>query len=129
MSSKTNDDLDRMIDEALNAEERELLSVIGDEPGYFKQVFGLFGGPLGWITWLMMIIQSIMFIAAVWMAVHFFNAADTLEALHWGLPSAVLLIMSGMMKLITAWPSLQANRVIREVKRLELQLARGRQEN
>ena len=126
MSSKTNDDLDRMIDEALNAEERELLSVIGEEPGYFKQVFGLFGGPLGWITWLMMIVQGIMFIAAVWMAVHFFNATDTLEALKWGLPSAVLLIMSGMMKLITAWPSLQANRVIREVKRLELHLARGR---
>lgn len=125
MSTNTADDLDRMIDEALDNEERELLRSIGEEPGYFKQVFGLFGGPLGWVTWLMMIVQGVMFVAAVWMAVQFFSATETLEALRWGLPSAVLLIMSAMMKLITAWPSLQANRVIREVKRLELQIARG----
>ena len=127
MTSKANADLDRMIDEALNAEERELLSAIGEEPGYFTQAFDLFRGQLGWITWLMMIIQGIMFVVAVWMAIRFFNATDTLEALRWGLPSAVLVLMSGMMKLITAWPSLQANRVIREVKRLELQMARRKE--
>lgn len=112
-----------MIDAALDEEERKLLHDIGDEPGYFAQAFGLFGGKLGWVTWLMMATQILMFAAAVYLAVRFFNAQDTLEALKWGLPSAVLLIQALLIKL-TLWPSLQANRVIREVKRLELQLAR-----
>lgn len=119
------DNLDEMIDEALDAEERDLLHRLGDEPGYFAQAFGLFGGKLGWVTWLMMTIQILMFAASVYLAVHFFNAQDTLVALKWGLPSAVLLISALLIKL-TLWPSLQANRVIREVKRLELQLARTR---
>ncbi len=120
------DKLDAMIDEALDAEERELLSSIGEEPGYFTQVFGLFGGQLGWVTWLLMAVQTVLFVVSIWMAVEFFHADDALTALRWGLPSAVLLIMSGMIKFLL-WPSLQANRVIREVKRLELQIARGRQ--
>lgn len=121
------DNLDEMIDAALNEEERELLNQLGDEPGYFAQAFGLFGGKLGWVTWLMMTAQIFMFAAAVYLAVRFFNAQDTLEALKWGLPSAVLLIQALLIKL-TLWPSLQANRVIREVKRLELQIARANSE-
>ncbi|WP_379547860.1 DUF6768 family protein [Qipengyuania sp. DSG2-2] len=118
------DKLDEMIDAALNAEERELLHQLGDEPGYFTQAFGLFGGKLGWVTWLMMTAQILMFAAAVYLAVRFFQAEEPLEALKWGLPSAVLLIQALLIKL-TLWPSLQANRVIREVKRLELQIARS----
>lgn len=120
-------DLDTMIDEALNAEERDLLNAIGEEPGYFTQVFSLFGGRLGWINWLLMVVQTLMFIASIYAIFQFFGATDTLEALHWGLPAAVLLILSAQIKFLM-WPSLQANRVIREVKRLELQVARGRQE-
>ena len=117
------DPLDTMIDEALNSEERELLSAIGKEPNYITQVGGLFSGQLGWISWLLMVAQTLMFIAAVYAAVQFFNASEALEALRWGLPSATLLILSAQMKFLM-WPSLQANRVIREVKRLELQVAR-----
>ena len=46
MTHKTADDLDRMIDEALDAEERALLAQIGEEPGYFTQVWGLFANTL-----------------------------------------------------------------------------------
>ncbi len=124
--TNTTDDLDRMIDEALDAEERALLSQIGEEPGYFSQVWGLFGGQLGWVTWLLMIVQTAMFIASVYAAIRFFNATDTLTALHWGLPSVALLLMSAMTKFLL-WPSMQTNRVLRELKRLELQVARGSQ--
>ncbi len=125
MTNTTADDLDRMIDEALDAEERDLLKQIGEEPGYFSQVWGLFGGQLGWVTWLLMIVQTIMFIASVYAAVQFFNATDTLTALHWGLPSVALLLMSAMTKFLL-WPSMQTNRVLRELKRVELQIARNR---
>lgn len=118
------DPIDAMIDEALDAEERELLRQIGEEPGYFRQIFGLFDGRLGWVSWLIMFWQTVMFIASVYAAVQFFNASDTLEALRWGLPAGVLLILAAMLKL-TLWPSLQANRVLRELKRVELQIARA----
>lgn len=116
------DNLDTMIDEALDAEERALLHAIGAEPGYFSQVWSLFGGQLGWVTWLLVVVQGLMFVAAVYAAVQFFRANDVLEALQWGLPSATLLIVATVTKM-TLWPSLQANRVIREVKLLQLQLA------
>jgi hypothetical protein len=45
-------------------------------------------------------------------------------ALRWGLSASTLMIVSAILKIATLWPSLQANRVLREVKRLELQLAR-----
>ncbi len=117
-------DLDQMIDEALDAEERELLRSIGEEPGYFRQMFGVFGGRLGFVHVLLMVVQAAAFIGGVWAAWYFFAAGDALSALHWGLPAAVLLLMSLMIKL-SMWPTIQTNRVLRELKRIELQLARA----
>jgi len=127
MSTDTMSDLDRMIDEALDTEERELMRQIGEEPNYVTQAFGIFSGRLGWVHTVMMVAQTVLFIAGVWYAWQFFTATDTLEAIRAGFPAAVLIIMSGMMKL-SLWPSIQTNRVLREMKRLELQIARGRQE-
>ena len=118
------DDIDRLIDEALGNEERELLRQIGEEPGYFRQIWGLFDGKLAWVSWTILFWQTVMFIAAIYGTVQFFRAEDVLEALRWGLPSGILLIMAGMLKL-TLWPSLQTNRVLRELKRVELQIARS----
>lgn len=115
-------ELDQMIDEALDAEERELLRSIGEEPGYFRQIFGIFGGRLGIVHVLLMIVQGAAFIAGAWAAWRFFNTGDTLTAMHWGLPAAVLLLMSLMIKL-SMWPTIQTNRVMRELKRIELQIA------
>ncbi|MBC1184009.1 hypothetical protein HF680_15305 [Brevundimonas sp. WCHBH090558] len=60
-----------------------------------------------------------MFIAGLWAGWQFFQAQDTLAALHWGLPSAVLLVMSLMIKL-ALWPVMQTNRLLVALKRLEL---------
>lgn len=117
-------DLDEMIDEALDAEERALLRSIGEEPGFFAQAFGLFGGSIGWVNALMVVIQGLLFIAGVVAAWNFFEAEDALHAIRWGLPAAVLLLTSLIIKM-SMWPTLQSNRVIREIKRLELQVARA----
>ena len=117
-------DLDQMIDEALGQEERDLLRSIGAEPGFFAQAFGLFGGSAGWVNALLMVVQGAMFIAGVWAAINFFQAGDALTALRWGLPASVLLLTALIIKM-SLWPTLQTNRVIRELKRLELQVARS----
>ena len=116
--------LDSMIDEALSAEERELLRSIGEEPGFFGQALGLFGGRTGWVTGVMVAVQSVLFIGGVWAAFGFFQAQDALGALRWGLPAATLMLMSLIIKM-SMWPTLETNRVIRELKRVELQIARS----
>ena len=114
--------LDDIIDEALHAEERDLLRQIGEEPSFFHQTLGLFHGRTGWVSVLLLVVQGIAFIGGAWAAWHFFAANDVLSALRWGLPSAVLLLMSLTIKM-AMWPTLEANRLMRELKRIELQIA------
>jgi hypothetical protein len=116
--------LDDMIDEALDAEERELLRRIGEEPGFFTQALGMFGGPTGWVNAVMMAAQAFLFLGGAWAAWHFFHAADPVAQLRWGFPSAVLLIVATIMKMALL-PRMESNRLMRELKLIELQLARG----
>ncbi len=114
--------IDQTLDEALRAEERELLQRIGEEPGYFSQLGSVFGGRIGWVSGVLMAAQTGLFIAGAWAAWNFFQAGDALTALQWGLPAAVLVLMSLIIKL-SLWPVLHTNRVLRELKRLEVIIA------
>ena len=120
-------DIDNLIEEALGKEERELLARIGEEPGFFGMAFGLFSGRLGWVNMVMVAAQALTFVAGAYAAWMFFEASDAVTQLRWGLPSAVLLILSTMIK-VSMWPEIHANRLMRELKRIELQLAHARQE-
>lgn len=117
-------DLDKLIDEALESEERELLRSIGEEPRYMTQLLGLFDGKTGWLNAIMLVAQTLLFVAGAWMAWNFYEASDTLSALHWGMPAAVFLLMSLIIKM-ALWPTIQTNRLMRELKLIQLQIARG----
>lgn len=117
-------DLDKMIDDALESEERDLLRSIGEEPPYMSQLLGLFGGKTGWLNAIMLVVQTLLFLAGGWMAWTFFETNDALSALHWGIPAAVLLLMSLIIKM-AMWPAIQANRLLRELKLIQLQIARA----
>ena len=115
-------DLDNLIDETLDREMRELMDRIGDEPGFFAQAFGVFRGPTGWVNIVLAIVQAVTFIAGAWAAWHFFLADDPVTQLRWGLPSAVLLIQGLIIKMALV-PRMETNIIIRELKRIELQIA------
>lgn len=115
-------ELDRMIDEALDSEMRELMDRIGDEPGFFSQAFGVFRGRTGWVNVILAVVQGVAFVAGAWAAWQFFQADDPVTQLRWGLPSAVLLIQGLIIKMALV-PRMETNLVIRELKRIELQLA------
>jgi hypothetical protein len=117
-------DLDKMIDEALGEEESELLRRIGGDPNILERALGMFGGGVQWMAGLMMVIQTLLFIAGVWAAWTFFDADDPVTQLRWGLPAAVLLLMALMIKLAVA-PAIHHDRIMRELKRIELQIARS----
>ena len=115
-------DTDRKIDDALEAEERALLRSL-DEQGFFAQAAGVFGGPTGWVSAVMMAAQAVMFIAGVWASWNFFEADEAVTQLRWGLPAAVLLILATVLKMAMV-PRMESNRLMRELKRIELQIAR-----
>lgn len=115
--------IDNLIDEALDAEERALLKSIGEEPDYFRQAIDVFRGRLGWISMVLMVAQGVGVLVGAWSAWNFFAATDALAALRWGLPATVLILASLILKM-ALWPSIQTNRILRELKRIELQIAR-----
>jgi hypothetical protein len=111
-----------MIEKAVDAEEREMLRSIAEEPAYVEQALSLFEGRTGWVNIVLMVAQAALFITGVWGFWNFFAATETLAALHWGLPAAVALLMALAIKL-ALYPVIQTNRIIREMKRLELQMS------
>ncbi|MDP2318801.1 MAG: hypothetical protein Q8O42_05605 [Acidobacteriota bacterium] len=118
-------DLEQMIDEALGQEESELLRSIAGEPSLVERALGMFGAGVGWMVMLMMVVQTALFVAGVWAGWNFFEASEPVAQLRWGLPAAVLLLMSLIIKLAVA-PAIHHNRLMRELKRIELQIARMR---
>lgn len=114
--------LDRLIEEALQEQDRDILHET-EELGFFALGLSQFSGKLGWVTWVLMIVQTAMFVVAVWCGFHFFGATEALPALKWGLSSATLALMAVQLKL-SLTPQMQADRVIRELKRIELMVAR-----
>ena len=115
------DKLDAMIKEALEAEDQTIWAET-EELGYFAAAFGLFRGKAAWVNWVIMVVQALLFFGGVWCAVNFFGAGDVLAALKWGISGAVLLLTALTMKMSLMIP-MQANRIIREIKRVELILA------
>jgi len=117
------DKLDTMIKEALETEDQTIWAET-EELGYFAAAFGLFRGKSAWVNWLIILVQAGLFLVAVWCAVRFFAATDVLLALKWGISGAVLVLTALILKTSLMNP-MQANRVIRELKRVELMLARS----
>lgn len=113
--------IDDILNDALTAEERAVLDRLGPEPGLAGAARGLFTGGLGWVNAVLMIVQGAAFVAGAYAAWQFFEARDAVTQLRWGLPAMTLLLLSAMLKSMV-WPAVHADRVIRELKRLEVQL-------
>ena len=116
-------DLDKMIEDALGDEESEVLRRIGRDEGFIERAMGMFGAGLQWTVRFMLFGQTVLFFAGVWATWSFFEAEDPVTQLRWGLPAAVLLLWALAVKLAVA-PAIFHNRVMRELKRIELQIAR-----
>jgi hypothetical protein len=120
-------ELDRMIDRALEEERAAPESVFGHEPGFFEVGLSLFRGPRGWTNVATMAMQITLFAGGAWLAWLFFQAGDPLTALKTGLPAAVLLVMALVAK-TSLVPLMAENRLLLELRRLELRVERLRAE-
>ncbi|MEK7266791.1 MAG: DUF6768 family protein [Pseudomonadota bacterium] len=116
--------LDQLIEETLGAEDRALFAQYG-ERGMFGEIAGLFTGKFGPWNILTAIMQILMFAGALYAGRQFLAVDETLAMIRWGALTALLFAAMSTIKLMQ-WQQVQANRIIREVKRVELQLARSK---
>jgi hypothetical protein len=117
-------DVDALIEQALSSEDQALLDDFDREPGYFRQAFALFSGRLGWVMWLVGIVQLLFGLTAIYALVQAFSIDQTLTALRWGLAAVVLVQLTVFLRGFMGM-HFEANRVLREVKRLELRMIQG----
>ncbi len=116
------DKLDQMIAEALAEEDRDIVARTAEQ-GFFTQFFGQLSGRNAWVGWLTT--AAIFAYAALmfWAGWKFFTVSEELAALRWGLVTLFSGVVIGMLKLYL-FQEMQTNRVIRELKRVELLLAK-----
>ncbi|WP_299228776.1 DUF6768 family protein [uncultured Psychroserpens sp.] len=118
---KTNmEDIDQLIKETLTKEEAKFYDTL-EEQNVLGMITGLFVGKNKWIMVLMNVMTLIFFGLFVYCTIKFFDTTATNELLKWGLGSLTFLIGVSMLK-IFAWMQMDKNALLREIKRLELQV-------
>lgn len=116
------DQLDRMIRETLDDEDRKILDTIGWDQSSSDMVVDLFRGKIGFLNLTVIFGLFAWFglgLFAVWKA---YNVTEVVDVVRWGLIAAVCLIGAAVAK-INLLPILQANRTLHAIKRLEMQVA------
>ncbi|WP_296385759.1 DUF6768 family protein [Winogradskyella sp.] len=119
---KTNtEDIDKLIKETLTQEEAKFYDDL-EEQNLLQMVFGLFSGKNSWIVIVMSIVQVIFFGLFIYCAIQFFNVEATNDLIKWGIFGTICLMASSMLKLFS-WMQMDKKAIIREIKRLELQVS------
>lgn len=116
-----NEDIDKLIKETLTQEEAKFYDEL-EEQNVLQMIGGLFQGKNKWLLLVMNIIILIFFGLFIYCLVQFFNVSETKDLLKWGFGSVLFLFGVSMLK-IFAWMQMDKNALIRELKRLELQVS------
>ena len=115
-------ELDKRIAEALQKEDADLFRGLGEEPSLSEMVFETFRGKRRWLNILGAIWMLIFVILGISSAVAFFRADVTRDLVMWA--SACILCTSAVALLkIWYWMEMQRIVVMREIKRVEVQIA------
>ena len=115
-------DLDRAIRQSLSAEDAELLDRLGADQALHRQVLATFEGRLRWWNATGWIAGVVLFGVACVMAWRFRHAQEVGDMLRWGAASALAFAGVALVK-VWFWLELQKHAIVREVKRLEVQVA------
>jgi len=119
---KTNmEDIDKLIKETLSEEEAKFYDEL-DEQNVFEMLAGLFKGKNKWIMYLMNFMNLVFFGLFVYCVIQFFDTENTNEMIKWGIGGLVFLFGVSMLK-VFAWMQMDKNALLREIKRLEIQVS------
>ena len=116
------DKLDRIISETLDDEDREILEKIGWEQSPGEMASDLFRGKFGLLNWFLILGQIIFFVIGLYAAWRCFAAIEVVDVVRWGLIATFFLLTAVIAK-VGLLPSIQANRMMRALRHLEMQVA------
>ena len=116
-------ELDRKIRDALQAEDPDLAAEFDTEPSVFEMLAETLHGRRRWLSLLGGFLTLAFVILGVVSAVQFFRAAETRDLLMW---AAACILCTSAVSMLKVWYFLEmhTNSLLREIKRLELQVAR-----
>jgi hypothetical protein len=114
--------IDQAIRQSLSAEDAALLDRLGADPTLHQLILGTFQGRLRWFNVAGWVAGLVLFAVACVLAWRFVQAEEIGDMLRWGAGSALAFAGLALIK-VWFWMELQKNDIVREVKRLELQVA------
>ncbi|WP_395645806.1 DUF6768 family protein [Terricaulis sp.] len=115
--------LDQAIRQALSAEDAEFLARFEDKQSPINEALDTFSGRWGALNVLAVIFTFAIFGAFVYCAWNIFNVSDVRATVIWTGGALLSALAVAMLKLYF-FLEMSKNAVLREVKRLELQVAR-----
>ena len=115
--------LDERIRESLSAEDQELLAQMDADDSLYRDVIATFQGRMRWMNVLSSIIGFALFGVALLCGWRFTMETEPRGMLMWGAGAALAISGLTMIKL-WFWMEIQKNAIVREIKRVELQLAK-----
>lgn len=112
-------DLDRKIQAALRGEAST--DPVGADPNFMAEMLATFRGRHRLLSVFAVILQLAALTVFVWALLRFFAAPDVATQIRWGALAGLMMLFVANIK-IWFWLELHTNRVLREVKRIELLL-------
>jgi cytochrome b561 len=115
-------ELDEAIHDALSKEDAEFLAKLEEEPGSFRQIAGIFQGPLNWIYVTLLIAAIVVGVVGVYSGWQFAMSEALRPLFYWGAGTGFCLVVLAVIRVVF-FMQINTNRILREIKRLELQIA------
>lgn len=115
------EEIDQLITESLSKDEKEFYRNL-DEPGLFESWGRIYKGKYGRIALLMSVVHLIVAVIAVYCGYMLFTLEGPVEVLQYASAMFIALMFASMIKL-WHWMQMDKNSLLREMKRLEFQVA------
>jgi len=119
MSKK--EEIDQIIKESLTQEEAKFYDEL-EEQNLLNQLGDLFKTKMGWLIVIMNIVILVMLVLSIYCVIQFFSTDITNELILW-IGAFFLCWSSVAMIKLFVWLQMDKNALLRELKRLELQIA------
>jgi hypothetical protein len=114
--------IDERIQKAFSSEDRAFLEQMNADGSFYRDLSDMFRGHMRWLNVLAWCLALALFAVAVVCGWQFATQTDPRSMQLWGLGTLLAFIALGMIKL-WFWMELQKTVVVREIKRVELQIA------
>jgi len=115
------EEIDKLVEKSLNREEAAFYRDL-DQQGVFKMWFDLYKGKMGPWAKMVTFFQLLFSLLAFWLGFKFFSIEGVEPIMRYGGGLLIAILFVQMLKL-WHWMQMDKNAILREMKRLEYQVA------